>query len=35
MKKFESPEMEVVKFGIEDIMTTSFVKDPETEDDEF
>ena len=35
MKKFEIPEMEVAKFGIEDIITSSFEKDPETEDDEF
>ena len=33
MKKFETPELEVEEFNVEDIITTS--ADPELPDDEF
>lgn len=37
MKKFETPELEVVKFDVADIITTSSSKDPGTimPDDDF
>ena len=35
MKKFMNPEMEVKKFNVEDIITTSPTSSPELEDDEF
>lgn len=35
MKKFEAPELEVVKFNVMDVITTSGDGDTITPDDEF